>query len=183
MSQTAENVLVGGDGFVMVGPLTATAPTGPTTTITALETAGFVEVGYISTEGVTEANSRTSTPVRAWQRNATVRTVTTEGSSTYQFTMIETNEAAIELYYGSTVGSDGSIVRQDGAASPRRSFVIGVIDGDERILHYIPDGQVTERGDVTYVNNNATGRPVTIAANDNSGIGGSVKSWFSQLAA
>lgn len=182
MTQDATNVLVGTDGFVMFGDLaTATAPTGDET-ITELEALGYTEVGYISTDGVTESTSVTTQALNAWQRNARVRTLTTEGSLTFQFTMIETNEASLELYYNQAPAADGSIVDSPGSSAPSRRFVIGVIDGDNFILHYLPNAQVTERGDVQYVNNNAIGRQVTIGANDDASLGGSRKLWFSELA-
>lgn len=181
MAQNAAAVLVGADGFVLVGDLGATAPTAASTLATLLA-GGYEEVGYISTDGVTESNTRTTQALNAWQRNARVRTLTTEGSSSFALTMIETNAAAVELYYGVAPDEDGAIVQNPGAASPRKSFIVGVIDGDQRVLHYIPDGQVTERGDVTYVNNAPIGRQITIGANDNATIGGSVKTWFSSLA-
>ena len=49
------------------------------------------------------------------------------------------------------------------ASSDRRTFVIDVIDDDTHIRLYIPLGEVTERGEITYANNGeALSYPVTI---------------------
>jgi hypothetical protein len=45
------------------------------------------------------------------------------------------------------------------------------VDGDVDIRIVIPDGQVTERGDVTYANGEAIGYDVTVTAYpDDSGV-------------
>lgn len=178
MANDASNVSVAGDGMVAYGPLTATAPTG----LGALP-AGFEDVGYISEDGVVESTEQSIEKIKAWQRNATVRSTVTEGESTYSFTMIETKAATVELAFGVTVGDDGSYVKNPGAERPHQSFIIDVIDGERLERQYIPDGQVTELGEITRANGEPVGYEVTITAYDNASIGGSSKVWDTALGA
>lgn len=180
MANNASEVRVAVDGAVRTAPLGTTAPTSVDATWT-----GSSDVGYISEEGITESNNITVEKRRAWQRNAVVRTVVTEGETTFQFTMIQTTSATLAEYYGIEVADidtdEGSFVSDPGVEKPRKSYVLDFIDGDELVRKYIPDGQVTETGDVTYVSQDIISYPVTITAYDNGVLGGSVKHFYSAL--
>lgn len=178
MALDATNVSVAGDGIVAVAPLATTGPTG----LGVLPT-GFVDLGYISEDGVTESTDQSVEQIKAWQRNAVVRSTVAEGTTTFSFTMIETKAATVELAFGAEVDVDGSYVKNPGKERPRQSFIIDVIDGDRLERQYIPDGQVTELGEITRANGEAVGYEVTITAYDNEGIGGAVKVWDTALGA
>lgn len=161
MVATAANVQVGVTGTVNVAP-TGTAV--PTSTSGALNTA-FYDVGYISEDGVTETTGTSTSQIKAWQNGAIVRTVQTEHNYQLKFTMIETNEKSLEVYYGNYThgagAADGS-VQVTGTQGYRGAWVVHVIDGTDLRRIVIPDGQVTERDDVSYVNGDATAYGVTI---------------------
>jgi hypothetical protein len=95
MALTAENVVVGITGEVYVGPTSATAPTSTTSTLT-----GFASLGYVHADGVEFASEKSTNQIRAWQNADLVREVITEGTVTYTFSLLETTEATIELYFG-----------------------------------------------------------------------------------
>ena len=127
---------------------TDAAPVLPTGADSALASP-WVGHGYVSDAGVTEK----------------VRTVTTEGDATYNFTLIQTNAENVGLYYGDDVDTtDGSVRVRPGRSRGERAFVIDVIDGSNIIRTVIPRGEITEVGDQVYVNNQAVGYPVTIEA-------------------
>lgn len=181
MAQTIDEVRVGVDGVVSSAPLGTTAPTAVDSTLAS----PWVDLGYVSEDGVTESNTTTSESIRAWQRNAVVRTVITEGETTFAFTLIQTNADTLAEYYGLGSGDvdtdEGSFVSSATISRPRRSYVIDVIDGDELIRKYIPDGQVTEVGEQVFQNGAPIGYEVTITAYDSPDLGGSVKHFFSSL--
>lgn len=161
MALTAEAVRVGVTGAVYVA---ASGATLPTDAITAVD-AAFSDVGYVSEEGVTTSTGTESTDIKAWQNGDIVRKVQTSHDFTVAFTMLETNGKSLELYYGNyTAGPGGAsgVVEVKGEQGYRGSFVINVLDVDDDIRIVIPDGQVTERGDVVYVNGDAITYPVTI---------------------
>lgn len=150
----AANVLVGADGAVFGAPLGTTLPTDVDD---ALDVA-FADLGFISDAGLVEGISTSTNKIKNWKGD-TVRQVQTEHTLTYKFTMIETNEDTDDVYYGSAP-SDGI----KGEQGTRQSWVFDVFDGDETIRILVPDGQVTERGDVNYRNDQAIAYDVTVTA-------------------
>lgn len=160
MALNANNVQVGTTGGVHVAPTTAAAPTDYNTALDPL----FLDLGYISDAGISETLDKSPQDVRAWQNSALVRRVITESSQTFNMTFIETNKQAVELYYGATIGADGSIKIDPSKTGGKQSFVIDVIDGDFIKRTYIPSGEVTEVGDMTYSAGDPIGYEVTITA-------------------
>lgn len=147
-------------GIVSVGPTTTTAPTNATTALAA----GFTDVGEISDAGVIEAWNDSSTDIRN-NAGVVVRTIISQSSGTLQFTMLETSATTLELYYkGSTVTGSSSpytlAIKQPQA--DRRSFVLDTLDGTIPERLYIPDGEVTARGNVTHAASGVKQYEVTI---------------------
>jgi len=177
MTLNANEVQVAVDGVVLSGPTSAGAPTntGPGAP------AGFVNLGFVSDDGVTETNAQTMEKIKSWQRSAVVRTTVTEGETTFQLTLLQTNAAVLAEYYGATVGVDGSIVVNPLLERPRRSYIIDVYDGTQVIRTYIPTGQVTAVGDQVFAAGVPIGYEITITAYDNAVIGGAARKWYATL--
>jgi hypothetical protein len=160
----ATQVRVGVTGAVYVAPITTVTPTNATTALTV----AHEDVGYIGEDGVTETQDADTNDIIAWQNGAKVRKVQTSHDLMYAFTMIETSEVTLREYYGNfEVGAAGPPVTDDtvvidGAELPHRVWVLSVLDGDHVLRVVIPDGQITERGAITYANGDAVGREVTI---------------------
>lgn len=162
-----------------MGATTATAPTG-----TAGTTTGFTGLGFVSEDGVTETRDRSSDDIKAWQNAATVRTVITDATLTYSFTLIETKKETVELYYGTTVTAavaEGDFVIVPANTGGRKSFIIDVVDGAELIRTYIPQGEVTEVGEKVYASGEPIGYEVTITAYPDTTVGGSARVWATAL--
>jgi hypothetical protein len=177
VADTSDNVRVAVTGEVYVGPTSAAAPTDPDTA----PPVGFAGLGFVSEDGVTETRDRSTNDIKAWQNAATVRTVVTDATLTYQFTMIETSKATVELFYGTTVDDeDGSFGIVPANTGGRKSFVIDVIDGDQIIRTYVPSGEVTEVGDRVYSSGEAIGYDVTITAYPNA-AGEAAQVWSTAL--
>lgn len=182
MSKDIDQVRVGVDGVVASAPADATAPTSAVSTLDP----AYVDLGYVSEDGVTETTNQTSEKLRAWQNAKVVRTTITEAETVFKLVLLQTSAETIALYYGGTVEADGSIIINPLAERPRKTFVLDVLDGDEVIRAYAPDAQVTEVGDIVYQNGAPIGYEVTITCSvvDNiaaSGKKGSVKKWFKSL--
>jgi hypothetical protein len=172
-------VRVAVSGEVLVGATTASAPTG-----TGGTTTGFTGLGYVSEDGVTETRDRSSDTIKAWQNADTVRTVVTDSSLTYTFTLIETNIDTVELFYGVEVTSavaEGNFVILPASTGGRKSFILDVVDGSELRRTYIPSGEVTEVGEVVYASGEPIGYEVTITAYHHTATGGSAKVWATAL--
>jgi hypothetical protein len=173
MANTADNVVVGITGSVSVGATTLTAPTSATSVLT-----DFTELGYISSEGVTFSPDKSSTDIRAFQNGDLVRSVITESTVTYSFMLLETTQAAIELYFGSAM-VDGKISYNASNTGGRQSFVIDVVDGAKNIRHYVPTGEVLSVEAQTISNGEALGFGVTLTAYATEGV--SVEIFYSEF--
>lgn len=178
MTLDATNVRVAVTGAVYVGVSGATAPTSADDSLNV----AFKDLGYVSEDGVTETRDRTTDKVKAWQNAATLREVVTEADCSYSFMLVETKRETVELFYGGTVdGATGAIVIDPAETGGRQAFVVDVIDGDDFIRSYIPDGEITEVGDQVYAGGQPIGYQVTVTCYANAGIGGSVKKFYSSL--
>lgn len=178
MPKIISQVRVAVDGVVAVGTFGAAAPTSAISSLTGTH----VDYGYVSEDGVTESTSVSSEKIRAWQKAKVVRTTITEGTVTYQLVLIQTSSETVAMYYNGIVGTDGSIVVDPTKERPLLSLVIDVIDGSEVIRSYAPEAQITEVGDQVYQNGAPIGYEVTIEANYNETLAGSVKKWYSSIA-
>ncbi len=157
MAQDAGNVLVGVTGAIYVAPEGTPVPT----TVNGVLNGAFEELGYVDESGVAEATTVSTTNKKAWQNGVVVRKLQTEHDTTYTFTLIETNEAVLDLYYGNH--ADG-LTEINAGVLPNLAFVIDVLDGDDKVRTVIPSGQVTNRGTVSYVNGDSASYTVTITA-------------------
>lgn len=173
MANTAANVVAGvplATGGVLLGTDSSVAPDDATSTLV-----GFNAAGYIGEDGVTETNERSSDKVRAWG-GSTVKVVQSEHNVTYQFTFLETlNANVLKAVYGednvtTTVATPTSgtlhAVKINGATLPHMPFDFEIKDGDAKIRIYVPDGQITEVGDITYSDTEVIGYEVTVEAFD-----------------
>lgn len=155
MTQSAGNVMVAGSGAIFHAPTGTTLPTSATTALNA----ALKEVGYVGDEGVIEAQGTETAKIKAWQNGDTVRTKQTGHDLTYKFTMIETNDETVGLFYGNGTRVSHAV---KGTELPHEAYVVDVLDGDDTVRIVIPDGQVTERGEVVYKSDSAIAYPVTI---------------------
>lgn len=154
----------------------------PTDSTTALVVA-YKDVGYISEDGVTESRERSTNDIKGWQGGAVVRTLVTDGKITWKFTMIETNTRSVETYYGATVATT-SILVVPTATGGRFVWVIDVIDGALLRRIVVPQGEITEVGDLQYTSSgDPVGYEVTLTGYPDATLGATAKVYFSALAA
>jgi hypothetical protein len=164
MALTADNVVVGITGRVYVAPTTAEAPTDSTTVLAA----DYVDLGYVSADGVNFETSRSSSQIRSWQDAALIREVVTEATVTYSFMLLETTEAVIEAYFGNAI-VDGKVSLNPNSTGGKKSFVIDVIDGDKQIRHFVPSGEILSIEAQSITNGDALGYGISITAYQSEG--------------
>jgi hypothetical protein len=175
MATDSSNVRVAVTGEVSVAPTATAAPTAVDTALT-----GFVGLGYVGEDGITESRERSTTDIKAWQNADTVRTVVTDANLSYTFKLIETTEASLELFYGAAVASEKLVVTP-ATTGGRKSFVFDIEDGADLLRIYVPEGEVAEVGDVVYASGEAIGYEVTVRAYPNTAAGGSAVIWASVI--
>ena len=112
-----------------------------------------------------------TTDIKDWS-GATVRKVLESFDGTLTWIMISTNQGALSIAFGSNhvtanaAGTDhGAQVQAAlGAYLPEeQAWVFLMKDGDARIVIAVPDGQITEVGEVTFASNAAVGWNVTLS--------------------
>lgn len=178
MANNAANVNVAVTGVVSVAPEGTSAPT---SAVSALNVA-FKPVGYISSDGVTESRERSTSNIVAWQNSDVVRTVITEASLKVMFSMLETNETSLELFYGSALNPvGGQIDIVPGQTGGRQAIVIDYVDGASLVRLYLPHAEVVEVEDSVLTSGDAVMYGVTIQSYPDSTTGASGTKWFSAL--
>jgi hypothetical protein len=155
MTLDASKVVVGLTGGVYFAVLGTALPADASAALVA----AYKEVGYLEESGVVEGQSSSTTKLKAWQNGAVVRILETEHSATLKFTMQESNANSLELFYGNYAAG---VVEISGGAREHHVIVVEVMDGDDHVRLVAEDGQLSERGDVSYVNGNAVSYPVTL---------------------
>lgn len=173
MANTSANVRIGkpaSTGGVLVGALGA-SPALPTDATTALAS-GFNGVGYIGEDGVTMSQGTDVKEIKSWGGD-TVRKVQTSHDCTFKFVMIETNQYSAAAYFGDAnvtytapTPTKGNLVNSKvtGAELDHKKWVFEILDGLAKVRVVVPDGQITERGDVAFKTDEAIGYEVTVTA-------------------
>lgn len=175
MALNADNVVVGITGKVYVGAASTTAPTSATSTLDA----GFTDLGYVTADGVTFSTDRSTNQVRAWQNADLVREVVTEGTTTYQFTLLESTLDSVAAYFGTEVDNTGKISLVPTATGGRKSFVIDVVDGADVVRHYVPFGEILKIESQTIQNGEAVTYGMTVTAYVKDGRAADI--WYSKF--
>lgn len=172
MTTNASNIVAAAPlatGGVYMGPLGTVLPIDATTAVGAT----LKSAGYIGESGLTEAADRSTEKVKAWGGDV-VKVVQTDFSTTYTFTFLETlNSDVLKTVYGdsnvtSTAASatKGALhaVKINADVLPHKVFVFDMRDGNARIRIVVPDGQITEVGEITYSDSEVVGYSVTVEA-------------------
>lgn len=135
----------------------------PTSAAEALDPA-FVDLGWVSEDGVTNSISRETTKHRAWGGEV-VKVTQDNYTETVRLTLLESSAAVLSVVYGAdnVTESGGTLtVEHSRLMLEHQSFVIDFIDGDRAGRILVRDGQVTELGDVTYVHKDLTRYEITV---------------------
>lgn len=169
MANTATNVSAGkpkvGGAIYRCADMTKTAPSSAVAALT-----DFTCLGYVSEDGLTNANSPESESIKAWGGD-TVLTTQTGKEDTFSFTLIEVlNIDVLKAVYGtsnvsgSTLAS-GVAVTVDSDEPEEAIWVIDMImRGGVKKRIVIPDGKISEMEEITYTDNEAVGYGITIQA-------------------
>lgn len=172
MATNKANVTVGKPA---IGGSVHRAPIGttpPTDAVTALG-AAFKDLGYISEDGLTNSYDRTNEEIKAWGGD-TVLEVATEFTDSWKMTFIEAmNDEVLKVVYGdgNVTGAlaTGLIVKatDDIYAEAVWAFDM-ILNGNVLKRVVLPAAQVSEIGDVVYVDGEAVGYEVTLHAHKDS---------------
>lgn len=153
-------------GAVFRAPLGTTLPTDATTALGA----AFKELGYVSEDGVTNNNTPDSDTIKAWGGN-TVLVVQNEMTDEWTLTLIESlNPEVLKAVYGDarvTVDSQAGTITVQATADQRidAAYVIDMImKGGALKRVVIPNGSMSELGEIVYKDDEAVGYELTLNA-------------------
>lgn len=164
MAVNANNARVYGSDLdaIYLGPLSATSPT----TLTGTP-AGYEDIGWLHSDGVTETLTGSATQLRGHQGNRVVRTLMESGGTQIQFVALEDKAQTRELRYKLTENaSAASGVRTEkrsaGQGVSVRKAVIDFFDVDNTTIQerwVIDRFEVYPNGDRVYVGNDIAAFP------------------------
>lgn len=152
-----------------IGGAVYSAPLGtilPTDAITELDEV-FKALGYISEDGLVNANSPETEKVKAWGGD-TVAAVQTDKPDTFTYTLIEaTNIHVLKEVYGAenvtgTLETGIEIVANSKELEEHSLVVETILKGGTLKRIVIPNGKVSELGDITYVDGTPIGYETTL---------------------
>lgn len=177
MAVSSAKILVGAPdrvtGAIMAGPVGTALPTNAV----IAPNVAFLDMGYISEDGVSLSQSSSWEKIKDWGGDQ-VRRFLTEFTGTLKFTFLETNDDALKATYGAanvTVTAAGAsvgkytAVKLNSVEPTPLSWVINIADSTlvdlpRKVRIVVPQGQITERGDISYSRNAAIMYPVTLEA-------------------
>lgn len=162
---SSANVSVGkpmAAGGIYAGETTLTAPTDATTALPA----GLEGLGYVSDSGLTNSIETSTESIHAWGGDEVLR-IRTSRSETFTWQFIETNAAVLAQVYGpdNVTEDDGDLtVIHNSKELPRQLYVFEILMTGNRVKRIVvPQAQITEVGDVQYVDGEPIGYEVTLS--------------------
>lgn len=169
MSGTANNVTTGkpnNAGAVFMAPVGTAIPTDA---VTALANT-YIDLGFVSEDGVTEGVSISTTNIKEWG-GGIVLVTQDEKTATLKFKLIEYLNVNVQKFVngddnveGASLSSGIHIKVNDKEAGERVIVINQIMRNDTPFRLVIPRAKITEVGEVTYKSNEAVAYDVTVTA-------------------
>lgn len=152
MAVTTDLIRAYTNGLVAVTATGDTSITYPTNASSALS-ADYFEIGAVTDDGISETTTQDRTDIFIWQGAALARRIPGQFTKEFKFAAAETNLITLGVQFaGSTITqtAEGVTIAEKPPSSDVRSWVLHGVDGTRKQRIVIPQGEVTERGDVVW---------------------------------
>lgn len=163
----ADAARLGATGRIDIAPVGTPLPTD----MSNLDMAVFKNLGYISSDGVTEGRDEDNEEFVPWQELTAIRSEITKSVVTLEFALWESTIKTAGFYYGFEAddlakAADGSIIFDEKGKPQikRHLMVLTVVDGNYARRLILPNAQITERNEVTYKSDEMAELGVTCTA-------------------
>lgn len=153
-------------GAILNGPLGTVLPTDASGTIAP----ALKDSGYIGEDGLKIGTSQSSTDIKDWSGNV-VRSIMSEYGHSLTWSHLELNEASLKNFLGdanvamtaatATAGTKFA-AKFNADEMPTKAWVFKIKDGARRLLVVVPQGQLSERGEITLTKTSAIMLPITL---------------------
>ncbi|MFD8577399.1 phage tail protein [Streptomyces virginiae] len=167
ITRAADLAQVGANGGGWVADLGTAAPAGPLTQ----PASPWLPIGAISDDGLVQGFDEESQEYTPWGFTSPFRTQITKSLRTFKLTAWETARTTVQsLQYRIPIVDltpAGGLTTFAETASPtpdRRAFWFIVLDGDISRGFYVPEGEISDRADVTHKQDQMAGFEWTITA-------------------
>jgi hypothetical protein len=168
----ADNIVVGSNGSVYIAPVGTTLPT----TEDGALNAAFVDLGYISEDGLTLSVETSTADVNAFQSLSAVRRLVTARNTSVAFTLREWSAANVVFAFGGgEVTDQGTHFQYDPPAAGdglyERAMVIDWQDGANKVYRLvIPRGVATDAVETNITRTAAADLPITFNVLEDNGL-------------
>jgi hypothetical protein len=169
ITRAADLTVIGANGGGWVAPVGTTAPTSPLTQ----PVSPWEPLGAISDDGLVYGFDEDSQEFTPWGLTSPFRTQITKSVRTFQLTLWETARVAVQsIMYRIPAadlapGGTDNLTSFAETASPtpdRRGWWFAVFDGDTARGFYVPQGEISDRSDVTFKQDEMSGYEITVTA-------------------
>jgi hypothetical protein len=165
--RSADLAVVGSNGGAWCAPVGTAQPTDPE----GYPGSPWLAIGAISEDGLTNGVEEDVEQFTPWGLSSPFRTVVTSSIRTFSFTAWEINRPIVRALHNRLDVADlvpdgeGIVTFAESATqSPdRRAFLFDVYDGTTWERFYVPEGEITERSDITFQQGEMAGYEWTIS--------------------
>lgn len=167
MSNSSDEIVVGANGTIWVGPTDVTEPTDVSTAMTSVD-GDWVELGFVSEDGVTWTDGKTVNPIPVWQSFYAARRVVTERENMVAFVLRQWDAVTVPFAFGggevTANGGEWQYTPPSPEELDERSMCVEWQDGNKNYRLYFPRGMVTENVETKLTRGAAADLPITYAA-------------------
>ncbi len=163
MTLVADNAIVGITGAVRLAPFGTTLPTDAVTALAA----AYIDLGYISEEGVSLGVDDSVENKFAWQSATLIRSIRSSSVTSLNFAMIEQKGFNLEFWFpGSQVTEDTPGVAYSIDIVPpvtqKRVVVLDIVDDTKSFRWAFGNAELVSRGEIPISNQDLVMFPVTM---------------------